>query len=65
MRMIEPEPSGARAAIIAFARDTGGATSIEYAFIAGFLSIAIAAGVAATGESVKALFDSVVDAFPD
>jgi pilus assembly protein Flp/PilA len=54
----------ARATIRAFVRDSSGATAIEYAFIAGFLSIAIAVAVINIGGIVTGMFQSVVDAFP-
>jgi pilus assembly protein Flp/PilA len=42
-----------------FLKDERGATSIEYAIIAGMLSIAIAVGVNAIGTSLNTRFASV------
>ena len=42
--------------------DQSGATSIEYALIAGFLSILIIAGVNGIGTTVKGTFNSVANA---
>jgi len=47
-----------------FLWDHSGATSIEYALIAGFLSILIIAGVNGIGTTVKGTFNSVVNALP-
>jgi pilus assembly protein Flp/PilA len=44
-------------------REEEGATAIEYAMIAGLTSIVIVAAVAAVGQKVLALFDSVVSGF--
>ena len=46
-----------------FLRNDGGATAIEYAIIAGFLSIAIVTVVTSIGTSVNALFTSVQAGF--
>ena len=40
-------------------RDARGATSIEYAIIAGGIAVVIVAAVTLLGSNVKALFDSV------
>jgi len=45
-----------------FLWDQFGATSIEYALIAGFLSILIIAGVNGIGTTVKGTFNSVANA---
>ena len=45
-----------------FLWEQSGATSIEYALIAGFLSILIIAGVNAIGTTVKGTFNSVANA---
>ena len=45
-----------------FLWDQFGATSIEYALIAGFLSILIIAGVNDIGTTVKGTFNSVANA---
>ena len=47
---------------ISFCRDERGATAIEYAVIAAFLSIAIAAGVRQIGLDVVALLQQAIDA---
>ncbi|HEY0302295.1 MAG TPA: Flp family type IVb pilin [Rhizomicrobium sp.] len=54
-------PDAARSALSRFLRDTGGATSIEYAMIASIISIAIVAGVTALGTTLKAFFTSMVN----
>ena len=45
-----------------FVKDNTGATSIEYALIAGFLSILIIAGVTSIGTTVKGTFNVVANA---
>jgi pilus assembly protein Flp/PilA len=52
-------PLGRRCRIDGFARDEAGATAIEYALIAFFISIAIVVAVPAVGASVSDLFDLV------
>lgn len=47
----------------AFWRDERGATAIEYALIAGSISIVIAVVVSELGVTVLALFQLVADAF--
>jgi pilus assembly protein Flp/PilA len=47
-----------------FAADTSGATAIEYALIAGSVSIVVITAVTLTGTNVKALFQRLVDAMP-
>ena len=42
-----------------FARDESGATSIEYAFIAGLISIAIVTAAGSVGTSVAGVFESL------
>lgn len=42
-----------------FSRDTSGATAIEYALIAGGISIMIVGGVALIGGNLTALFTAV------
>lgn len=44
---------------IRFLKDRGGATAIEYAIIAGTLSIVIVAAVTSTGTTLNTLFASV------
>ncbi|HXM00928.1 MAG TPA: Flp family type IVb pilin [Rhizomicrobium sp.] len=51
-------PHVARSALKAFFADRGGATAIEYAMIAGFLSIAIVAAVNLLGQNVETEFFS-------
>lgn len=46
-----------------FARECSGATAIEYALIAGGISIAIAATVSGVGSAVVALFTAVQGIF--
>ncbi len=45
-------------------RDDAGATAIEYALLAGLISIAIVGGVSQWSDEVVALFDYVQAAFP-
>lgn len=40
-------------------RDERGATVIEYAFIAGFVSLSIIAGATQIGQTVKGFFEAV------
>lgn len=47
-----------------FAADTSGATAIEYALVAGFISIVIITAVTQLGTNVKALFQNLVDKMP-
>jgi pilus assembly protein Flp/PilA len=48
-----------------FAADEGGATSIEYAMIAVFVSVAIVGAVSSLGANLKANFyDKLVSLFP-
>jgi pilus assembly protein Flp/PilA len=44
-----------------FAADAGGATAIEYALIAGLVSIVIVTAVGSLGSRVQGLFQSLVD----
>lgn len=44
---------------VRFLKDDGGATAIEYALIAGFISIMIVAGATAVGTSLDTKFDLV------
>ncbi len=46
-----------------FFRSQAGATAIEYALIAGMISIVILTAVASVGEQVLALFTSVSEGF--
>jgi pilus assembly protein Flp/PilA len=55
-------PDAARSAVGRFLRDESGATAIEYALIALFLSILIVAGVTSIGTTVKGFFTSVTTA---
>ena len=48
----------------AFAANNCGATAIEYALIAGLVSIIIVAGVTNVGSQVNTLFTRVVTAMP-
>lgn len=47
-----------------FAIDTSGATAIEYALIAGSVSIVIVTAVTMVGTNVKDLFQRLVDNMP-
>lgn len=47
-----------------FAADTSGATAIEYALVAGSVSIVIVTVVTTVGTDVKALFQRLVDKMP-
>jgi len=44
-----------------FARDRSGATAIEYAMVAGLLSIAIIGGASILGTNLNAFFDGVAN----
>jgi pilus assembly protein Flp/PilA len=44
-----------------FAADTAGATAIEYALIAGLVSIVIVTAVGSVGTKVQGLFQSLVN----
>jgi len=44
----------------AFARDTSGATAIEYAMIASMISILIVGGASAIGTQVKQFFEETI-----
>jgi pilus assembly protein Flp/PilA len=48
---------------IGLLRGESGATAIEYALIAGLITVVIVASVTATGASVKNLFNSVATSF--
>jgi len=48
--------------VLRLVNDNTGATSIEYALIAGFLSILIIAGVTSIGTTVKGTFNAVANA---
>jgi pilus assembly protein Flp/PilA len=48
----------------AFAADDSGATAIEYALIAGFISIVIVTSVTTLGSNVNALFQRLVNKMP-
>ncbi|MBS0280774.1 MAG: Flp family type IVb pilin [Proteobacteria bacterium] len=54
----------ARSAVKRFAADTSGATAIEYALVAGSVSIVIVAAVSMVGTNVKGLFQRLVDNMP-
>ena len=47
-----------------FAADAGGATAIEYALIAGLISVFILTAVNGVGTQVLGLFNQVVNAMP-
>ena len=44
-----------------FAADAAGATAIEYALIAGLISIVIVAAVGSVGSQVQGLFQSLIN----
>ena len=46
-----------------FVSDTRGATAIEYAMIASFISIMIVAGASAIGTQVKTFFEQMIIPF--
>ena len=48
--------------VLRLVNDNTGATSIEYALIAGFLSIVIIGGVNVIGTTVRGTFNTVVNA---
>ena len=48
--------------VLHFVKDNTAATSIEYALIAGFVSILIIAGVNSIGTTVKGTFNAVANA---
>jgi pilus assembly protein Flp/PilA len=52
-------PDAARSALSRFVRDRRGATAIEYALIAVFLSILIVAGVTSIGSTLNGFFQSL------
>ncbi|MBV9043776.1 MAG: Flp family type IVb pilin [Alphaproteobacteria bacterium] len=56
-------PHAARSVVARFLADRSGATAIEYAMIAVFLSILIVAGVTALGTKLTAFFNSVAAGF--
>ena len=51
-----------RKVVLRFMKDNTGVTSIEYALIAGFVSILIIAGVTSIGTTVKGTFNAVANA---
>lgn len=53
----------ARSALRRFGAATCGATAIEYAMIAGFISIVIVASAAQIGGTVKSFFEEVIAPF--
>ena len=46
-------------ALSRFARDEGGATSLEYGLIAGFISVAILSAAVSMGDSIGSIFNSL------
>lgn len=57
------QPGRARNAAKALRHDVSGATAIEYALIAGIISLAIIVGAMAIGTNLTALFSAVSAAF--
>jgi pilus assembly protein Flp/PilA len=53
-----------KASIVHFARDTSGATAIEYAMIAAGISIVIIAVVGQVGGKLSGIFGQVVSLLP-
>jgi len=51
-----------RKVVLRFVKDNTGVTSIQYALIAGFVSIVIIAGVSSIGTTVKGTFNAVANA---
>ncbi len=49
----------AKATLSRFAGDEGGATSLEYGLIAGFVSVAILSAVVSMGDDVSSIFSSL------
>ncbi|HEY4941275.1 MAG TPA: Flp family type IVb pilin [Rhizomicrobium sp.] len=52
-------PDVARSLVSRFLRDKSGATAIEYAMIAAFISILIVVGVTSLGSTLKTFFQSL------
>ena len=52
-----------RTSFVRFFKDESGATAVEYALIAGVISIGIVAAVGAIATSLTATFTAVTDAF--
>jgi pilus assembly protein Flp/PilA len=48
-----------------FQEDVSGATAIEYALIAGLISVMIVGSATAIGDRLVAIFTAVNDGFPD
>ena len=59
-------PNRTRLAIVTpirhFARDEGGATSIEYAVVASCIAVAVVGAIASLGTNVKVLYTRVLTA---
>ncbi len=53
-------PDAARSALKRFARDTTGATAIEYAVIASMISILIVGGASSIGTQIKHFFEETI-----
>jgi pilus assembly protein Flp/PilA len=63
LRFKRMRSSGQCCRIGGFAKDEAGATAIEYALIAAFLSLSIAVAAPAVGQAVSDLFDLVAAGF--
>lgn len=51
--------------LLVFLKDDEGTTAIEYALVASLIAMAIVGAVGMVGENVVALFDKVVDNWPE
>jgi pilus assembly protein Flp/PilA len=60
--MLEQTRLAAITPIRHFARDEGGATSIEYAVVASCIAVAAAGAIASLGTNVKVLYTTVLTA---
>ena len=58
-RRLAAHSDAARSALKRFASDCSGATAIEYAMIAGLISIVIVVGATTIGTSLKGFFSSI------
>ena len=56
-------PDAARSALTRASRDRNGATAIEYALIAGLISILVVTGATTIGQTVKTFFEQMIVPF--
>lgn len=54
-----------KAAILNFLRDEEGATAIEYALIAGIISVGILMSLEGVRDAIEGLFEGIAEALPD